>query len=63
MEARKDFQAEVRRLRQENALLKQERDILKKAAALFGKEGGQAMSFALIDAENSPSGRCAVCWV
>jgi transposase len=36
-----DLQAELRRLRRENALLKQERDILKKAAAFFAKEGNR----------------------
>jgi transposase len=32
-----DLRAELKRLRKENALLKQERDILKKAAAFFAK--------------------------
>lgn len=34
-----DLHAELKRLRRENAVLKQERDILKKAAAFFAKEG------------------------
>lgn len=33
-----DAQSELRRLRRENAALKQERDILKKATAYFAKE-------------------------
>jgi transposase len=33
-----DVQSELRRLRRENAALKQERDILKKATAYFAKE-------------------------
>jgi transposase len=36
-----DLQGELRRLRKENALLKQEREILKKAAAFFAKEGSR----------------------
>ena len=40
-EAPVDLHAELRRLRRENALLKQERDILKKAAAFFAKEGSR----------------------
>ena len=35
-----DLEAEVRRLRRENARLQQERDFLKKAAAFFAKENG-----------------------
>ena len=34
-----DQAAELRRLRRENEILKQEREILKKAAAFFAKEG------------------------
>lgn len=34
----KPEEGELRRLRRENALLRQERDILKKAAAFFAKE-------------------------
>jgi transposase len=34
-----DLRAELKRLRRENAVLKQERDILKKAAAFFAREG------------------------
>lgn len=33
-----DLEEEVRRLRRENALLREEREILKKAAAFFAKE-------------------------
>jgi transposase len=40
-EAPVDLQAELKRLRRENAVLKQERDILKKAAAFFAKEGSR----------------------
>ena len=36
-----DLHAELKRLRRENAILKQERDILKKAAAFFAKEGSR----------------------
>ena len=36
-----DVHAELKRLRRENAVLKQERDILKKAAAFFAKEGSR----------------------
>lgn len=35
---RPDLEAEVRRLRRENAQLREEREILKKAAAFFAKE-------------------------
>ena len=51
-EIRDDLQAELKRLRKENAVLRQERDILKKAAAFFAKEG-PSMRFALIDAEKA----------
>ena len=37
---RTDFEAINRRLLKENAILKQERDILKKATAFFAKENG-----------------------
>ena len=36
-----DVHAELKRLRRENAVLKQERDILRKAAAFFAKEGSR----------------------
>ena len=36
-----DLHAELKCLRRENAVLKQERDILKKAAAFFAKEGSR----------------------
>ncbi len=40
-EAAVDLHAEMKRLRRENAVLKQERDILKKAAAFFAREGNR----------------------
>ena len=40
-EIRNELQAELKRLRKENAVLRQERDILKKAAAFFAKEGSR----------------------
>ena len=40
MSVRTDVDAEMRRLREENRILKMERDILKKAAAYFAKENG-----------------------
>lgn len=40
-EAPVDVHAELKRLRRENAVLKQERDILKKAAAFFAREGNR----------------------
>lgn len=40
-EATVDLHAELKRLRRKNAVLKQERDILKKAAAFFAKEGSR----------------------
>ena len=36
-----DAAAELKRLRRENAVLRQERDILKKAAAFFAREGSR----------------------
>ncbi len=36
-----DVECELRRLRKENAVLRQERDILKKAAVFFAKEGNR----------------------
>jgi transposase len=36
-----DLRAELKRLRKENAVLKQERDILKKAAAFFAKDASR----------------------
>lgn len=41
VEIQGDLHAELQRLRKENALLKQERDILKKAAAFFAREGSR----------------------
>jgi hypothetical protein len=40
--------AERKRLRRENEILRQERDILKKATAFF-RQGGKSMKFQLID--------------
>ncbi len=40
-EIQDDLQAELKRLRKENAVLRRERDILKKAAAFFAKEGNR----------------------
>ena len=36
-----DVAAELKRLRRENEILRQERDILKRAAAFFAKEGSR----------------------
>jgi transposase len=36
-----DVAAELKRLRRENEILRQERDILKKATAFFAKEGSR----------------------
>ena len=41
IEAQTDLHAELKRLRKENAVLKQERDILKKAAAFFAKDASR----------------------
>lgn len=40
-EAPLDLHAELKRLRRENAVLKQERDILRKAAAFFAKDASR----------------------
>lgn len=40
-EAPVDVHAELKRLRRENTVLKQEREILKKTAVLFAKEGSR----------------------
>lgn len=40
-EANEDMVAELKRLRRENDILRQERDILKKATAFFAKEGSR----------------------
>jgi transposase len=40
-EADEDMVAELKRLRRENEILRQERDILKKATAFFAKEGSR----------------------
>ena len=40
-ERQEDFAAELKRLRRENEILRQEREILKKAATFFAKEGSR----------------------
>ena len=40
-ERQEDLTAELRRLRRENEILRQEREILKRAAAFFAKEGSR----------------------
>lgn len=40
-DANEDMSAELKRLRRENEILRQERDILKKATAFFAKEGSR----------------------
>ena len=42
--AESDVTAELKRLRRENEILRQERDILKKATAFFAREGSQSQS-------------------
>ncbi len=39
--AQNDVEAELKRLRRENEILRQERDILKKATAFFAREGNR----------------------
>ena len=39
--AQSDVTAELKRLRRENEILRQERDILKKATAFFAREGSR----------------------
>ncbi|WP_406565995.1 IS3 family transposase [Allitabrizicola rongguiensis] len=51
-EASVNLHAELKRLRRENAVLKQERDILKKAGSLL-RERRKSMSFAFIEAEKA----------
>jgi len=41
VEDQPDMQSELKRLRRENAVLKQERDILKKGAAFFAKDASR----------------------
>ena len=41
MAATNDVTAELKRLRRENEILRQERDILKKATAFFAREGSR----------------------
>jgi len=40
-ERQEDMAAELKRLRRENEILRQEREILKKATAFFAKEGSR----------------------
>ena len=40
-DANEDMAGELKRLRRENEILRQERDILKKATAFFAKEGSR----------------------
>ena len=40
-DGQEDMAAEVKRLRRENEILRQERDILKKATAFFAREGSR----------------------
>jgi transposase len=40
-DANEDVSAELKRLRRENEVLRQERDILKKATAFFAREGSR----------------------
>ncbi|MGB4907994.1 MAG: IS3 family transposase [Tabrizicola sp.] len=51
-EAPVDVHAELKRLRRENAVLKQERDILKKPRGLL-RERGKSMTFGFIEAEKA----------
>ena len=41
LDRQEDVAAELRRLRRENEVLRQEREILKRAAAFFAKEGSR----------------------
>jgi hypothetical protein len=51
----------LKRLRRENAILRQERDILKRATAFFAKEGSRLGSRSSIRRKSSsPSSACAV---
>nr|WP_236628158.1 IS3 family transposase [Sulfitobacter sp. HI0129] len=52
VEDQPDLRAELKRLRRENAVLKQERDIFKKAGSLL-RERRKSMSFAFIEAEKA----------
>jgi transposase len=56
--------AELRQLRRENAILRQERDILKKAIAIFSKmpdQGSSSPSF-IANEPRSTSPSCVGCW-
>src|SRR5215208_2694389 len=57
-----DVTAELKRLRRENEILRQERDILKKATAFFAREGSRLGSRSSMGRKrNSPSTACAAC--
>ena len=51
-----DVSAELKRLRRENEILRQERDILKKAPAF--RQGGKSLRFELIDAAPTTATSC-----
>ncbi|WP_370530701.1 IS3 family transposase [Brucella abortus] len=55
-----DMDQELARLRKENELLRQERDLLKKATAFFGS-GDKSMKFAFIDTEKAHMSLSRLC--
>ena len=60
--AESEVTAELRRLRRENEILRQERDILKKATAFFAREGSRWGSRSSMGQKrNSRSTACAAC--
>ena len=62
--AENDVAAELKRLRRENEILRQERDILKKATAFFAREGSRRGSRSSMGRKrNSRSIACAACLV
>src|SRR6266513_2779027 len=62
--AESDVTEELKRLRRENEILRQERDILKKATAFFVREGSRCGSRSSMGRKrNSPSTACAACLV
>src|SRR5215203_3576106 len=59
-----DMVAELKRLRRENEILRQEREILKRATAFFAKEGSRCGSNSSMRRKRaSPSPVCARSWV